>query len=219
MKTFLNLFLILSQNNNMSKKIAFYIMILIVGGTTLSCVFPYPVFQNKANISLSDSEKINNYNESELFVNESNGKISVAKLNWFDSVNSLFPTYTKTRVIDATTLKTYYVYRIGGTNHADVEPIDTENTKIFHQLYGNEYSWARRPVWVEIDDGIWVAGSINGYPHGESYISNNNMEGHTCIHFYQSKTHGTKKVDESHQDCVNKAYKNKTKLAEALKKE
>ena len=203
----------------MIKKSAFYIMIMILCVGVLSCVFPYPVIHKTANITAGDSEQINNYNETELNINEPSEDGSVSNLNWFDSVNSLFPTFTKTRVIDIYTQKTYYVYRIGGSNHADVEPIDEDNTDIFHSLYNYEYSWVRRPVWVEINEGMWVAGSINGYPHGKTYISGNNMEGHTCIHFLQSKTHGTKRVDEAHQNCVSYAYEHKDKLNEILKKE
>ena len=194
-------------------------MIMLTCAGLLSCIFPYPIFQKNANITINDTEKINNYNETEMYITESGENLTVAKLNWFDSVNSLFPTYTKTMVIDVLSKKSYYVYRVGGSSHADVEPIDKESTNIFHGLYNFEYSWARRPVWVEINDGMWVAGSINGYPHGQTYISGNDMEGHTCIHFSQSKTHGTKRVDEAHQNCVSEAYNKRNELKNILKKE
>ena len=45
---------------------------------------------------------------------------------------------------------------------------------------------------------------MNGMPHGTTTISNN-FDGHFCIHFKNSKTHGTDKVDSEHQNCVNKA--------------
>ncbi len=212
------LFLNLSQNKFMTKKFAFYLMIMIICVGLLSSIFPYPIIQNSANITTFDSERINNYNETELNIEEADGEVKVSNLNWFDSVNSLFETYNKTRVIDIQSGETYYVYRIGGSNHADVEPIDSINTEIFHALYDYEYSWVRRPVWVEITDNMWVAGSINGYPHGQTYISGNNMEGHTCIHFLESKTHGTKRVDEAHQNCVNEAYLKRNKINEFLKK-
>ena len=76
----------------------------------------------------------------------------------------------------------------------------------FYGIYNNEWSWVRRPVWVEIN-GMWVAGSINGMPHGYSLITDNGQDGHTCIHFEKSKTHGTKRVDEAHQEAVQTALK------------
>ena len=38
-------------------------------------------------------------------------------------------------------------------------------------------------------------------------VKGNNFDGHFCIHFYGSKTHGTKKVDAMHQNCVAEAMK------------
>ena len=143
-------------------------------------------------------------------------KINVSNLNWFDTVHEQFPTYTKTRVIDIKSGLTYYVYRNGGHYHADVEPINQANTDIFYKIYNYEWSWVRRPVWVEIKPDFWVAASINGYPHGNSYIKNTGMNGHTCIHFLLSKTHGTKRVDEGHQACVEYAYEHRDEISKFL---
>ena len=204
----------------MTKKLGLYVFIVFLFAGVFSCALPYPIFQRNSNITSGDQYNINNYNETEINIEEPEvEKITVSNLNWFDTVNSLFPTYTKTRVIDIKTQKTYYVYRNGGHNHADVEPIDSKNTDIFHSLYNYEYSWVRRPVWVEINPGLWVAGSINGYPHGKSYISGNNMDGHTCIHFLLSKTHGTKRVDEAHQSCVDYAFTHGDEINNLLSQE
>jgi len=46
---------------------------------------------------------------------------------------------------------------------------------------------------------------MNGMPHGTATISNNGFDGHFCIHFYKSKTHGTGLVDDEHQNCVEQA--------------
>ena len=126
-----------------------------------------------------------------------------------------FTKYVTVRVIDIKSQREYFVQRLGGYNHADVQTIDYENTKIFKEIYGGEWSWVRRPVWVEID-GQFFAGSTNGMPHGFSLIDNGEG-GHTCIHFLNSKTHGTKRVDEAHQECVDYASKNKALLIEYLK--
>ena len=42
-------------------------------------------------------------------------------------------------------------------------------------------------------------------PHGESHISGNNMNGHTCIHFLNSRTHGSDQVDAAHQSAIRAA--------------
>ncbi len=144
-------------------------------------------------------------------------KISVAKLDWFDTVDSQFKNHTKTRVIDVHSKKTFFVYRDGGQYHAEIEPINKANTEIFFSAYDFEWSWDRRPVWVEIQEDFWACGSINGYPHGNSCNSNTGIDGHICIHFLNSKTHGTKRVCPIHQSCIDYAYKHRDKINEILK--
>ena len=141
---------------------------------------------------------------------------NVSNLDWFDVVNNFFTKYTLTAtVIDCQTKKAYQVIRVGGYNHADVQPIDASNTAIMKEIYNGEWSWVRRPVWVEIN-GSYVAASINGMPHGYTLVEGNNMDGHTCIHFLNSMTHGTKRVDEAHQAAVAYAYEHKAELLEYL---
>ena len=200
----------------MRKIFPFYFLIILVVSGIFCCVFPYPFLGKHTNLTSGDIYDINNHYESEEVIVEPQPKITVSNLNWFDTVNAMFPTYEKTRVIDIKSGKTYYVYRNGGHNHADVEPIDRENTEIFHSLYNYEWSWARRPVWVEVTKNNFVAASINGYPHGNSYIENTGMDGHTCIHFLLSKTHGTKQVDEDHQAAVAYAYAHRDEISNYL---
>ena len=68
-------------------------------------------------------------------------------------------------------------------------------------IYGGSWSWNRRPILVKYNGHVYAA-SMNGMPHGTTTITNNNFPGHFCIHFYGSKTHGTKRVDATHQNCV-----------------
>ena len=71
------------------------------------------------------------------------------------------------------------------------------------KIYGH-WSWKRRPVLVKYNGHVYAA-SMNGMPHGTCSITNNNFDGHFCIHFYNSRTHETNRVDEDHQSCVLRA--------------
>ena len=93
---------------------------------------------------------------------------------------------------------------MGGYDHADVEPLTAYDTQQMYRIYNYTWSWTRRAVYVTID-GITLAASINGMPHPSDYLVGNNMDGHTCIHFLNSKTHGSQKVDADHQAAVQKA--------------
>lgn len=185
---------------------SYFCICLIFLSCGLSAIFSYPVFSQSGTLTSNQQQIINDENEDEKYVVGGVQRLKVISLNWFDAVNTIFTKYKNTRVIDVQTGTIYYVQRTGGYNHADVEPIDKENMLKFYGIYNNEWSWVRRPVWVEIN-GMWVAGSINGMPHGYSLITDNGQDGHTCIHFEKSKTHGTKRVDEAHQEAVQTALK------------
>ncbi len=177
---------------------------------------PYPNFLGSNTIFAGDQQKINDKYEDETHNTNYNSKaVKVLSLDWFDFMNEHFTKYVVIRVIDIKSQTEYYVKRFGGYNHADVQTIDKKNTAIFKKVYGNEWSWTRRPVWVEID-GNFYAGSTNGMPHGFDIQTDNGEGGHTCIHFLNSKTHGTKRVDEQHQACVKYASENVQLLKDYL---
>ena len=186
---------------------------IIVSSILFSYVVPYPT-ANAYLLSSAEQQIINDSNEEEENVTTSVPVVPVLNLNWFEYMDSYFTKYVTVKVIDVYTLKEYYVKRMGGYNHADVQTIDAKNTAIFKEIYGGTWSWARRPVWVEID-GKFYAGSSNGMPHGFDILETGEG-GHTCIHFLNSKTHGTKRVDEAHQSCVEYAASHQDILNEYL---
>lgn len=192
---------------------SYFLVCFIFLTCIFACAFSYPVFSNSGTLTSNQQAILNDAHEEEILVENSIPTVAVVSLNWFDAVDSIFDKYITTRIIDVETGTQYYVKRTGGHNHADVEPIDKENMQKFYKIYGNVWSWERRPVWVEIK-GIWVAGSINGMPHGYSLIIDNGQEGHTCVHFLNSRTHGTNRVDENHQQAVEYAFNNGEKINE-----
>jgi len=121
--------------------------------------------------------------------------------DWFSYVYPRFDRGEKVKVYDIETGITYYMVRVGGSNHADVEPATASDTAKFKKTYDGEWSWDRRPVVVRLD-GVYIAASTNGFPHGYETISGNGMEGQVCIHFLNSKTHIRDAVDPAHQAMV-----------------
>ena len=201
----------------MNTKIICIIFSFLFSSICFSNIFVYPNFFGTNIVSNSDAKISNDKYESELYNNEEeNIEIKVLSYDWFGFMNEHFTKYVTTKVIDILSGQRYYVQRLGGYNHADVQTIDKQNTQIFKSVYNGEWSWERRPVWVEID-GQYFAGSTNGMPHGFDILQTGEG-GHTCIHFLNSKTHGTKRVDEAHQKCISYAQKNETLLKEYLKK-
>jgi len=131
-------------------------------------------------------------------------------VDW-SQVKNIFKVGMTAVVTDLDTGLTWKVKRLGGSNHADIEPLTAQDTAIMKKAYGGEWSWARRAVVVNIN-GRKIAGSINGMPHGGQTIYNNNFNGHHCLHFLNSMTHGSNQwapspahVDAAHQNAVRRA--------------
>lgn len=182
----------------------------IIGGLFIPSSYAQSNQQHENENTLTEDSSDNNSTQTTPEI-----KVIVYQDNWFDFVNEYFEKYTTAQVIDVDTLITYTVKRVGGYNHADVEPISVEDTAKMYSIYDNEWSWVRRAVWIKYGDR-YIAASINGYPHSYDLVEDNDMTGHTCIHFLMSRTHGTNRVDEAHQAAVEKAYNNQQRLNDFL---
>ena len=123
---------------------------------------------------------------------------------WTSGIQSIFARGTTAVITDVATGLAWREQRRGGTNHADVQPLTAADTAVLKKAYGGTWSWNRRAIFVTIN-GVNYAASMNGMPHGGGSISGNNFNGHHCIHFTNSRTHGTDSVCEKHQAAIQKA--------------
>lgn len=126
-------------------------------------------------------------------------------LDWFDdNVARVIPKNARFTVKDVKTGRTFEAVRWSGGNHMDAEPRTAEDTAIFKSIYGGAWSWRRRPILIQYNGHVYAA-SMNGMPHGNSTIRSNDFDGVFCIHFKNSKTHGSDKVDPDHQLAITSA--------------
>ncbi|SET09437.1 hypothetical protein [Anaerobranca gottschalkii] len=124
-------------------------------------------------------------------------------LDWQEA-DKVFPKYAKALVKDLETQKYFRVQRRGGSSHCDVQPLTKQDTEIMFDIYNQSWSWDRRGVIVKVGNR-YIAGSMNGMPHGDGAIRDNGFDGHFCIHFLNCVTHGTNNLDFAHQLMVKKA--------------
>lgn len=124
--------------------------------------------------------------------------------DWWTVASKVFAIGDVATVTDIDSGLSYRVVRKGGTNHADCQPLTAADTAKMKQAYGGSWSWTRHAILVNIDGRVFAA-SQNGMPHGGQSIYDNNFDGHFCIHFLNSRTHGTNRVDPAHQAAVHKA--------------
>ncbi len=123
----------------------------------------------------------------------------------WSEVDRLLPQGSKVTITDLDTGISFQVQRRAGSSHIDAQPLTATDSAAMKRAYDGKWSWKRRAVMVELADGRKIAASMAGMPHGQGAIANNDFDGHFCIHFRDSKTHGSHKVDLAHQMMVWKA--------------
>jgi peptidoglycan hydrolase-like protein with peptidoglycan-binding domain len=148
-------------------------------------------------------------------------------LSWYGNAENVFSIGTTAQVYDIWTGRTFNIKRTYGYNHADCETLTANDTKTMLQIYGGSWSWERRPIILTVN-GRKLAASMAGMPHAgvdsapaNTYVKSrsggygggdnldsvkgNNMNGVFDVHFLNSKTHGTSRVDSNHQNAAKEA--------------
>lgn len=151
----------------------------------------------------------------------------VEALDWWSEAQYIFPRGTVAQVEDVYTGRVFNIKRTFGTNHADCEALNKEDTEIIKEIWGG-FSWERRPIIVNIE-GRRIAASMAAMPHagrdsapalavaknlsagygtGQNLdvVKDNGMDGVFDVHFLGSKRHKDGKVqavvDPQHQQAV-----------------
>ncbi|MBS4021103.1 MAG: LysM peptidoglycan-binding domain-containing protein [Dethiobacter sp.] len=124
-------------------------------------------------------------------------------LDWWTQAQYVWPIGKDARVIDFATGKSFMARRTIGAFHADVEPLTAHDTQLMKEVWG-AWSWATRPVIVEVD-GRRIAASASAMPHDIQFITDNNFEGHFDIHFLNSTRHKDNLQQADHQRNVRTA--------------
>lgn len=148
-------------------------------------------------------------------------------IDWYTGgIQSIFYKGCVAIMTDVKTGISLQVRRWSGGAHADVEPLTAADTAAFCKIYGvktaqeisDKNLYQRRSVLVTIGNHSYAAsiyGVPHNYPDGDT-IPDNNFNGQFCIHFVNSKTHGSSSspahVDTDHQDAIMNAYKNAARL-------
>ena len=136
---------------------------------------------------------------------EANGDVEL--LDWWNGGKSLMTTGTIATITDVSTGIQFKIRVMSSGSHADVEPLTADDTAKMKQTRGGKWSWSQRAIWVTLENGRTIAASANGMPHSRSSISNNDFPGHFCIHFLNSKNHGSNRINSGHQEQIRIAYR------------
>ena len=131
-------------------------------------------------------------------------RLHYGKLLEWKEAKKVIPRMAKFTIVDLETGLEFQGQRRAGSAHADVQPLTASDTDIMKQIYGGKWSWHRRAILIRTDKGN-IAASMHGMPHGGDGIPGNRFNGHFCIHFAGSTTHGSGSLDPAHQVMVHKA--------------
>ena len=132
-------------------------------------------------------------------------KSKVVKMDWFKTGKNVLKNGSYGYIYDIDTGITVRIKRMGGSNHADVEPATASDTAKLKKISGGKFSWDSHAVILNAG-GKYVACAINTMPHGSQTIRNNNYNGQFCLHMVGSLTHGTASVNSAHQAAIDRAY-------------
>ena len=137
----------------------------------------------------------------------------IYNVDWYANRASIISGTGTYKLTDIATGRTFSIKIQSAGNHADVEPLTASDTEVLCSLYGvanatelelyNKYQ--RRAVVMTNGNGEQFIGSIYAIPHGKNTVIGNDFDGQFCVHFLNSKTHGTDRVDTDaggHQDKI-----------------
>ena len=140
------------------------------------------------------------------------------KIDWFKGgIQELWPIGANVKVYDVKTGIVWWAHRWAGAYHADIEPLTATDTARLCAIYGvsspkeivSKDLYQRRPSLITIGNRTFAC-ALYGVPHnyGAGDINNNNFPGQICMHFTNSKTHGSKIVYYLNTEAIQYAWEN-----------
>ena len=150
--------------------------------------------------------KKSNLSASRTATSKSGGwKSQVVKMKWFSGGSNVLKKGAYGYIYDIDTGIYLRIKRMGGHNHADVEPATAADTAKLLKIARGSFSWKSHAVILKAG-GKYVACGINTMPHGSQTLTNNGFDGQFCLHMVGSTCHESGKVNSNHQSSINRAY-------------
>ena len=138
------------------------------------------------------------------------------KIDWFTGgIQEMIPKGSNFKVYDVKTGIVWWAHRWSGGNHADIETLTAADTARLCRIYGvnraseitEKTHWQRRPSLITVGTRTFAC-ALYGVPHNDDgdTIADNAMEGQICLHFTNSRTHGTNKVVSYNEEAIEYAW-------------
>ena len=132
---------------------------------------------------------------------------NVKYLNWYTSIRAQAKKYPYATVYDFSTGLSWQVHMFSFGAHADAEPLTAADTAKMEQAFGGN-TWNPKAVWVVFGDGSVYMASTHSMPHLPQHRTDNNFDGHICIHFPRTAAQvaAIGSYATSHQKCIDAGW-------------
>ncbi len=132
---------------------------------------------------------------------------NVQYANWYTTIRALAKQYPYATVYDFSTGISWQVHMFSLGAHADSEPLTAADTASLEKAFGGN-TWNPKAVWVIFGDGSIYLASTHSMPHEVQHRTDNNFDGHLCIHFPRTAAQvaAIGNYATSHQKCIDAGW-------------
>lgn len=116
------------------------------------------------------------------------GGANLELLHWYNDISPYLQRNRNFTVYEPVSGKQWNMRLYSAGHHADSEPLTKEDAQIMYEVWGNQWSWNEKPVYVRLANGTWCIASMPNMPHLSGGLSDNGFDGHTCVHFPRTMT-------------------------------
>lgn len=106
----------------------------------------------------------------------------VQHVNWY-TMRGKYPNGTIMTVYDPATGYSWNLSVMSKDKHCDTEPVTADDTNNMYKAFLGLSKWTIKPVWVTFPDGNTYIAATYTVAHGTQHNTQNNFNGHICVHF------------------------------------
>ena len=104
-------------------------------------------------------------------------------LHWFNDVKPTLKGGQQLLIYDPSSGISWTLRIHACGRHCDAEPLTAKDTENMLKAFGGVNTWDQKGVYVKLPSGVWTIGSTHDMPHLSGHVTDNNFNGHLCVHF------------------------------------
>ena len=108
---------------------------------------------------------------------------SLRLLHWFNDVKPALKSGNHLLIYDPASGISWTLRVHSCGRHCDAEPLTAQDTENMVKAFGGKNTWDQKGVYVRLPSGVWTIGSTHDMPHMSGHVTDNNFNGHLCVHF------------------------------------